>query len=131
MDQKTRLKKLNELLAQKLATFEQTPVFANSISESELDEVAYNYIIYTTGDFERPSEPSDDYTMNQTVYVTWVSENRGFIDGDVLELAKLIKLARHDLVRITKEHQQLANQDRYLDIVVFECTRLIKVDCYG
>lgn len=131
-DQKQRLVKLNELLVTKLMTFDSRtdyPVFGNSISKKEQQEVGMNYMIYSTGDFNKAPDQNDDYTYNQTVYVTYVSENREFLDGDILDIMSLIKSANHKVVSATKENRQLENQDRYIDITIFECSRLVKVGC--
>lgn len=129
---KQRLVKLNELLVTKLMTFDgrnDYPVFGNSISKDEQQQIGMNYMIYSTGDFTKAPDQDDDYTFNQAVYVTYVSENRGFLDGDILDIMSLIKSANHKVTNVTKENRQLENQDRYIDIAIFECSRLVKVGC--
>lgn len=122
--------KLNQLLASKLATFDEAyQVFADSLSEDEFKAAGMKYFIYANGDYSTPEDSSDEYSMSQEVDVIWVSENREFVDGDILDIAALIKGAALKITAIQKEHRQLENQDRFIDIATFTCSRLIKVGC--
>jgi len=105
------------------------PVFGGAVSKSEQQKIGMNYMMYTTGDFTKAPDQQDDYSYNQAVYVTYISENRDFLDGDIIDIMKLIKSANHNVIDVTKENRQLESQDRYIDITIFECSRLVKVGC--
>ena len=126
---KEYLKKVNGLLVKKLESFDDSiPVFADGLSESEVQEYGYNYILYATGNFNRPDDMNDDYSMNQQVYITFVSQNRNFLDGDILELIKLITSAKHKVRLVEKDTREVEKQDNDVDIIVFTCDRLVKTN---
>lgn len=130
MDAAERIQKQNEQLVNKLEAFgEGFKVFADSIGEQEQDEEGFNYFLYSTGDFSAPEGDSIQYQMTQSVYVVFTSENRDFIDGDILKIIKLIRSAKLAVTLVEKDHRQLDKQDRYVDVVVFECKRVVKIGC--
>lgn len=130
MDAKQRLNKMNQMLVTKLDEFDKDiAVYADALSEDEQNASGMKYLIYSTGDFSNPEGSGLNYTMMQTVFVTFVSVERPFIDGDVLDLIKLIKAANHSVIAVEKDHRQIDKQDSYADIVVLECKRVIKIGC--
>lgn len=130
MAEKERIQRLNNLLVEKLESFDSSiNVYADSISEDEQNSTGMKYFLYSTGDFGNPEGDSVKYTMVQSVFVTFVSVERPFIDGDIFDIIKLIRSANHAVIQVEKNHGQIEKQDMYVDVIVVECRRLIKIGC--
>ncbi|MGG5375977.1 hypothetical protein IGI57_002484 [Enterococcus sp. DIV0213j] len=123
--------KLNEqLLSIKKALEEHFGIklFQDSVGEDELPK-DFNYFILETGEIELVSEPK--YSLGQNIYLTFYSENREDLTGDVLDIISLIQTNIVRFQRMDPNHLKLENQDRYIDQLVFTFRRLLKSDCHG
>ncbi|TWW13170.1 hypothetical protein LABALGNA3A7_09760 [Dellaglioa algida] len=130
MAAKEQLEKSNKFIIQKLSKFDENiKVYADSIAEDEQDIAGMNYLLFSTSDFSNPESDSIAYSMTQNIYVTFVSEKRPFIDGDIIDIIRLLRESNLVVTLVEKDHRQLEKQDRYVDIVVFECRRLVKIGC--
>lgn len=102
------------------------PLFQDAVAEDELPE-NFNYFILETGEIEVINEPK--YSVNQTIYITFYSENREDLTGDALDIISLIQTSNMRFRRTDLNHLKLENQDRYIDQLSFTFARILKSGC--
>lgn len=117
-----QIKKIKESLEDNF----NLPLFQDAVAEDELPE-NFNYFILETGEIEVINEPK--YSVNQTIYITFYSENREDLTGDALDIISLIQTSAIRFQRTDLNHLKLENQDRYIDQLSFTFARLLKSGC--
>ncbi|HGF7734882.1 TPA: hypothetical protein QFP72_002126 [Enterococcus faecium] len=126
--EKERLNKQISAIKTSLEEHFKLKLFQDSVGEDELPD-DFNYFILETGEIEMITEPK--YSVGQTLYLTFYSENREDLTGDSLDIISLIQNRSIRFQRMDSNHLKLENQDRYIDQLVFTFRRLLKSDCHG
>ncbi|ARJ25213.1 hypothetical protein B7492_25705 [Bacillus mycoides] len=95
--------------------------------ESQLTEEGYNCFILEYGEFQ-PS--SNERTISQNVYVSYLSENQANLDEQVIDILSLVSNVKKVSFVVTKSDRlQVKDTDRYIDRVVFTFKRVIPFEC--
>ncbi|MDI6679497.1 hypothetical protein QMA02_27265 [Bacillus wiedmannii] len=95
--------------------------------ESQLTEEGYNCFILEYGEFQ-PS--SNERTISQNVYISYLSENQADLDEQVIDIISLIsKVKMVSFVVAKSDRLQVKDIDRYIDRVVFTFKRVIPYEC--
>ncbi|MGG0731567.1 hypothetical protein [Bacillus paramycoides] len=95
--------------------------------ESQLTEDGYNCFILEYGEFQ-PS--SNERTISQNIYVSYLSENQADLDEQVIDIISLVgKVKMVSFIASKSERLQVKDTDRYIDRVVFTLKRVIPLEC--
>ncbi|MBO0450756.1 hypothetical protein JZO85_00650 [Enterococcus sp. MJM16] len=106
------------------------PVFQDFLSEDEKKALgdSYDYFIFEESEIVMATDEKK-YSFQQKVYVSFYSENRDYLTGDQLDVITLLHNANYKFTGSDVNHLKLDNQDRYIDLVVFSFSRIIRSGC--
>ena len=106
------------------------PVFQDFLSEDEKKALgdSYDYFIFEESEIVLATDEKK-YSFQQKVYVSFYSENRDYLTGDQLDVITLLHNANYKFTGSDVNHLKLDNQDRYIDLVVFSFSRIIRSGC--
>lgn len=138
-----RLNKFLVKLADNLENeFDNTPVFIDTVTESDVNDVQIlakdnegNLVFTTDSDFmilesgSMTPQITGNKAMTETTTLTYVSENREDILLDILTIIGCFKESKYTIDDISKDIQPLDTQDRQLTVVIVTASRLTKVGC--
>lgn len=128
---KEKLKRQIEQLIEKLEAF-GLDVFENDIAEDEEAELkkqkkGFNFFVFETGDI---TKIDDSKTVSQDVIVYYYSENEVELDEKVVDIiTALSAITNLHFKNSVKQRLRKKETDQYVDLVVFNFTRAIKLGC--
>ncbi len=95
--------------------------------EEQLQEVGYNCFTIEYGEFQ-PS--SNERTISQNVYISYLSENQDDLDEQTIDIISLVSKEKKVSFVVSKNDRlQMKDTDRYIDRVVFTFRRMIPIEC--
>ena len=106
------------------------PVFQDFLSEDEKKALGDSYDYFIFEESEIVLAPDNmKYSFQQRVYISFYSENRDYLTGDQLDVISLLHNNNYMFTGSDVNHLKLDNQDRYIDLVVFSFSRIIRSGC--
>lgn len=126
-------KRLSKQTMEKMKSLEEhfkLPIFQDFLSEDEKKALgdSYDYFIFEESEIVL-AQDEKKYSFQQKVYVSFYSENRDYLTGDQLDVITLLHNANYKFTGSDVNHLKLDNQDRYIDLVVFSFSRIIRSGC--
>lgn len=126
-------KRLSKQTIEKMESLEEhfkLPIFQDFLSEDEKKALgdSYDYFIFEESEIVL-AQDEKKYSFQQKVYVSFYSENREYLTGDQLDVITLLHNANYKFTGSDVNHLKLDNQDRYIDLVVFSFSRIIRSGC--
>lgn len=112
-----------------VANYFKLPVYQDFLSEDEKNELGDSYDYFIFEEDELSIVDKDKYTIGQSVYITFYSENREYLTGDQLDVIALLHESLFRFTGTDVNHLKLDNQDRYVDQVVFQFQRIVRSGC--
>ncbi|AJH61646.1 hypothetical protein bcere0016_5000 [Bacillus cereus 95/8201] len=95
--------------------------------EEQLQETGYNCFTIEYGEFQ-PS--SNERTISQNIYVSYLSENQDDLDEQTIDIISLVsKVKKLSFVTSKNDRLQMKDTDRYIDRVFFTFRRMIPIEC--
>ncbi|HEK9101976.1 TPA: hypothetical protein SUB30_003375 [Bacillus pseudomycoides] len=95
--------------------------------EEQLQQEGYNCFTIEYSEFQ-PS--SNERTVSQTVYISYLSEKQDNLDEQILDIISLVsKVKKVSFVMAKSDRLQVKDTDRYIDRVVFTFRRMIPIEC--
>ncbi|WP_313886614.1 hypothetical protein [Enterococcus hulanensis] len=106
------------------------PIFQDFLSEDEKKALgdSYDYFIFEESEIVL-AQDEKKYSFQQKVYISFYSENRDYLTGDQLDVITLLHNANYKFTGSDVNHLKLDNQDRFIDLVVFSFSRIIRSGC--
>ncbi|WJE54324.1 hypothetical protein QRE66_08840 [Bacillus cereus] len=105
-------------------------VVEDELAEDEeelLQQEGYNCF---TIEYAEIQPSSNERTVSQTVYITYLSENQDDLDEQTIDIISLVsKVKKVSFVISKKDRLQVKDTDRYIDRVVFTFRRMIPIEC--
>lgn len=128
--EKKRLSKQTIEKMESLEEYFKLPIFQDFLSEDEKKALgdSYDYFIFEESEIVL-AQDEKKYSFQQKVYVSFYSENREYLTGDQLDVITLLHNANYKFTGSDVNHLKLDNQDRYIDLVVFSFSRIIRSGC--
>lgn len=127
--EKQRLSKQTITKMNLVANYFKLPVYQDFLSEDEKNELGDSYDYFIFEEDELSIVDKDKYTIGQSVYITFYSENREYLTGDQLDVIALLHESLFRFTGTDVNHLKLDNQDRYVDQVVFQFQRIVRSGC--
>lgn len=126
-------KRLSKQSVDKMKLLEEyfgLPIFQDFLSEDEKKALgdSYDYFIFEESEIVL-AQDEKKYSFQQKVYISFYSENREYLTGDQLDVITLLHNANYKFTGSDVNHLKLDNQDRYIDLVVFSFSRIIRSGC--
>lgn len=113
-----------------LEDYFELPVFQDFLSEDEKKNLgdSYDYFIFEESEMVLAADEKK-YSFQQKVYISFYSENRNYLTGDQLDVITLLHNSNYKFTGSDVNHLRLDNQDRFIDLVVFSFSRIIRSGC--
>ena len=126
-------KRLSKQTIEKMKLLEEQfglPIFQDFLSEDEKKALgdSYDYFIFEESEIVL-AQDEKKYSFQQKVYISFYSENRDYLTGDQLDVITLLHNANYKFTGSDVNHLKLDNQDRFIDLVVFSFSRIIRSGC--